>query len=196
MDSKPQIIRIFRELNNAYLEIIEHNVNELYDWKSESFRQDVIQLVEPCCSDHQLEYLYNLYNNFITNSNSNSITTQSYNNAEYRKYMNVLIAAILFMYYNMVLIETHDNELLSNSIPRSSSGKILAPNFLTIKHVFFNCSLFNDLDREHAYNKFVEFYTNILISDETAYGTIRRFFLGPTFSERRNSRSRSTSKQK
>lgn len=187
MDTKPQIKRIFRELNDAFLEIIEHNVNDLYDWKSVSFRQDVIQLVEPCCSDDQLEFLYNLYNDF-------TVSVQSDDSVEYHKYTNVLIAAILFMYYNMVLIETHDNELLSNSIPRDSSGKVLSSNFVTVKHVFLNCSLFNDLDREHAYNKFVEFYTNILISDDIAYGTIRRFFLGPTFSERRNSRSRSTSK--
>ena len=49
------------------------------------------------------------------------------------------------MYYNMVLIETHDNELLSNSIPRDSSGKILSSNFVTIKNVFLNCSLFSKI---------------------------------------------------
>lgn len=195
MDNKTQIKNCFYELNTAYLKIIEHNIRAIYYWKPQSYRQSIMDAIEPCCDGKQLDLLYNLYTGFIITYQLHSMEDKI-----------ALTSAILFMYYNMVLIETHDNELLSTSIPRDSSGKKLASNFLTIKHVFVNCIQMdlseakipridlNDLDREHVYNKFVEFYTNILISDDIAYGTIRRFFLGPTFSERRHCRSRTASK--
>ena len=170
MNTKPKIIEKIIEINDAYLQLIEHNVRIIYKKKNASYRKEIMDSIEPCCDDKQLELLYNLYDGFIDTYPLDSMEDKI-----------ALNTAILFMYYNMVLIETHDNELLSTNMLRNDNGKIMSPHFLTIKNIFMISSIFDGLNREPVYKKFIEFYTKITTSDEQEYSNIRRFLLGPTF---------------
>ena len=109
MDTEKKVKDKFTAINIIFQEIIKHNAKIVF--------LDAVIEVEQCCNDKQLQFLYDLYNGFIGTIG----TTRTISITE--EYKNALVAAILFMYYNMVLLETHDNELLSHrTISKNSRG--------------------------------------------------------------------------
>jgi hypothetical protein len=175
MDTEQKIKEKFKAINILFQEIINHNARIIYG---------TIVFVENCCNDNQLQFLYDLYNGFIETTK----TTRTEPITE--EYKIALVAAILFMYYNMVLIETHDNELLSHrTIAKNNRGENYL-RFITVERMFKTNENFTMLNSDEL-NRLFEFFCNNISTNDTevAFTNIRRFFLGPTFSARRNLRS-------
>ena len=175
MDTEQKIKDKFTTINILFQEIINYNARIIYG---------TIVFVENCCNPNQLQFLYDLYDGFIETTK----TTRTESITE--EYKIALVAAILFMYYNMVLIETHDNELLSHRTIAKNNRGLNFPGFLTIEMMFSSNENFEMLN-SHELNRLFDFFCNKFAFNDTdvAFINIRRFFLGPTFSERRNLRS-------
>ena len=139
------IIRYINFYNIFYKNIIESELKS-YDSLNNAY------LIEDCCDNKQIQFLLSVIKDYISTKKMN------------RKYMysdnltlKISIAAILYYYYHIVLIETHYNDYLQT---------------IHVKNL-----LFEYLNGGRPYYTFIRLTNNLISGDDDADVTVRQKFL-------------------
>lgn len=141
------IIRHIKFYNNFYKNIIETELEE-FELLHKSF------LIEDCCDNKQTEFLVSIIKDYIFTKKINNECVHL--NESLCK---VSIAAILYYYYHIVLIETHYNEHLQT---------------IHVKSI-----LFEYFNKGKTYHTFIQLTNDLIKGDEPADTRVRKQFIFP-----------------
>jgi hypothetical protein len=139
------IIHHIKIYNIFYKNIIESEIK--------SFNlQNSGYLIEDCCDNNQIQFLLSVIKEYTSNKkmNGNYICSNDIT-------LKISIAAILYYYYHVVLIETHYNDYLET---------------IHVKNL-----LFEYLNDGKAYYIFIKLTNNLIYGDDVPDVTVRQKFL-------------------
>jgi len=159
-NEKDVIKETFDLINKSFIEIIKNNIKMTY-YKHE--QDGLMNSIDFCCFETKQDFLYELYETFI-DENNDDIDKIS------------IILAILYVYYHLVSIETHDNDMLSTTRAKNSKN-LPVKGYITIYHFIENDPFFNGLERKLVVQTFIKYSNGIIASDEVKYQKIRRAIL-------------------
>ena len=139
------IIHYIKFYNIFYKNIIE---SELKSYKL----QDSGYLIEDCCDSKQIIFLVSVIKQYISTKKINGKSIHSNELA-----IQISIAAILYYYYHVVLIETHYNDYLET--------------------IHVKSLLFEYLNNGRAYYTFIKLTNNLISGDDVPDVSVRQKFL-------------------
>ena len=143
--SESFIIHYIKFYNNFYKNIIESELKS-YDL------QNSLYLIEDCCNNKQIQFLVSIIKDYVSSKKMNGKYMYSTDLT-----LKISIAAILYYYYHVVLIETHYNDYLET---------------IHVKNL-----LFEYLDGGKAYYTFIRLTNNLIYGNDDADVSVRQKIL-------------------